>query len=79
MQYIMGNVNLIFVPKNLYLRQGGQKLNTRLEAPRIMQWNQILKNYANGLLDKQTELFIASELHAKCVHFQKDLNVYSLK
>ena len=71
MQYIMGNVNLTFLRKNVYQQQRGQKLNTRRDAPQ-MQWNQILKNYANDLMNKQNCLQLVSFMQ-KCVHLQKNI------
>ena len=72
MQYIMRNVNLTFLRKNKYLQQRGQKLNTRLDTAQVMQWNQILKNYANGLIKEQNCLQYVSLLQ-KCVHLQKKI------
>ena len=65
---------------NLCLQQRGQKLNTLLDAAQIMQWNQILKNYANSLMNKQNRLrkwgssknvFICRK-RSKCLHFKMD-------
>ena len=60
-----------FFTKKCILTTKGLKLNTRLNTPRITQWNQILKNYAVGLMNKQ--LFTASELHAKTFLFAEDI------
>ena len=48
------------IRKNEYLRQTGPKLYSRLDTPRIAHWNQILKTYANDLMNKQNCLQWAS-------------------
>ena len=76
MQYIMDYKNILFLRKNVYLRQRRPKLSPRLGTSRITQWNQILKNFVNDL-NEQTELFTVSELHANISSFEeKDLHVY---
>ena len=60
-----------FYEKNVHLRQRWLKLSTRLDTPRITQWNQILKSYINDW-DEQTQLFTVSELHANISWFEKN-------
>ena len=60
----------IFLRKNVYLRQRVPKLNARLDTPRLTHWNQILKNYANNLMNKQNCLQSVGFMQ-NCVHLQK--------
>ena len=74
-----GQCESIFLRKNLYLRQRGQKRNLLTGRPTD---NGMKSNFEKlcKWFDEKTKLFIMSELHTKKNLFaEKDLNVYCLK